>query len=393
MSNYDQAIGLLERSLSKSGYLASPSNVTNYRRVWSRDGIICGLAAMLSSDTELILGFRQTLITLGAAQTELGHIPSNVAITDDGMPAQVSLGGIAGRADTIAWWILGVCNYAHFANEPSFAYRYKAQIDLGLRLMRCWEYNNKGLMYVPQSGDWADEYVLHGYVLYDQALRLCALQAYTLVFGDAQAGEQAANLKKLLKTNYWINKTTQNPDLYHARAYELAPELPYFAAALTPGGYAKQFDSLANALCILAGVADAAQTQSIANYVQKTSNSLGLELMPAFFPPIMPNEPGWLELQNNYKYEFRNLPHEFHNGGTWAMTNGFLGAAMCKSGFLPQATQVLASIESINQVEDWGFYENFNTQTQKPIGTKYCAWSAAAQIILQNYLKQNYLLF
>jgi glycogen debranching enzyme len=131
----------------------------------------------------------------------------------------------------------------------------------------------------------------------------------------------------------------------------------------------------------------------IAEYTENTCNTLPLRLMPAFYPAILPTDTAaWNELQNNYKFEFRNLPHEFHNGGTWAMTNGWLGAAFAKAGYTAQAQRIATQIDYINAQENWGFYENFNTQTQQPIGTKYCAWSAAAHIIINGYLNNNTLI-
>ena len=40
---YQQAIDLLYRCTSADGFLASPTENTNYRRIWARDGVIIGL--------------------------------------------------------------------------------------------------------------------------------------------------------------------------------------------------------------------------------------------------------------------------------------------------------------------------------------------------------------
>ena len=39
-----------------------------------------------------------------------------------------------------------------------------------------WEFNTRGLLCVPQTGDWADEYIHHGYVMSDQLLCLQGLR-------------------------------------------------------------------------------------------------------------------------------------------------------------------------------------------------------------------------
>lgn len=44
--SYSKAIELLQRCSSEQGFLASAQNISNYKRVWARDGVICGLAAL-----------------------------------------------------------------------------------------------------------------------------------------------------------------------------------------------------------------------------------------------------------------------------------------------------------------------------------------------------------
>lgn len=48
-------------------------------------------------------------------------------------------------------------------------------------LLGAWEFNNRGLLYIPPTGDWADEYMQSGYLLYDQLLYLQALIAFGLI--------------------------------------------------------------------------------------------------------------------------------------------------------------------------------------------------------------------
>jgi hypothetical protein len=57
--------------------------------------------------------------------------------------------------------------------------KHEANIQM-LTSFEAWEFNNKGLLYVPLSGNWADEYITDGYVLYDQLLRVWALKVTTI---------------------------------------------------------------------------------------------------------------------------------------------------------------------------------------------------------------------
>ncbi|MBD3610567.1 MAG: glycogen debranching protein, partial [Gammaproteobacteria bacterium] len=93
---YQDAIGLLYRCTTDDGFLASPTQNANYRRIWARDGIILGLAALISEEEQLIHTFRTTLLTLTHHQGPHGEIPSNV----EPLSQRISYGGTTGRIDS-----------------------------------------------------------------------------------------------------------------------------------------------------------------------------------------------------------------------------------------------------------------------------------------------------
>jgi hypothetical protein len=62
-----------------------------------------------------------------------------------------------------------------------------------------WEFNNKGLLYVPLSGNWADEYITDGYVLYDQLLRF-GLWKVTTILG-CQINSNKIEVTKQIEVN------------------------------------------------------------------------------------------------------------------------------------------------------------------------------------------------
>lgn len=49
---YNRALALLHACVTADGFVASPSDHDNYRRIWARDGAIISLAALLSGDKE-----------------------------------------------------------------------------------------------------------------------------------------------------------------------------------------------------------------------------------------------------------------------------------------------------------------------------------------------------
>jgi glycogen debranching enzyme len=104
----------------------------------------------------------------------------------------------------------------------------------------------------------------------------------------------------------------------------------------------------------------------------------------------MTTDENWNLLKNNCKYEFRNYPYEFHNAGSWAMVNGFFGLALLQKAEPAKASHILNKIDEANSVNDYSFYENFNTKTQIPNGVLFCAWSAAASILVHQTLHSNF---
>lgn len=58
--SYIKAKNLLLEASSPKGFLASANEVSNYKRIWARDGVITGLAALLDGNKKLIETFRQT---------------------------------------------------------------------------------------------------------------------------------------------------------------------------------------------------------------------------------------------------------------------------------------------------------------------------------------------
>jgi GH15 family glucan-1,4-alpha-glucosidase len=377
---YNQALSLLQKASSKNGFLAAVNDVANYRRIWARDGVICGLAALLDGDKDLVNTMKSTLETLAQHQHELGHIPSNVDVET----GEVSFGGLAGRVDTLAWFVVGVCQYAHFANDKAFFEQHKAAIYKCLNLMQAWEFNNGDLMYIPRSGNWADEYPTEGFILYDQLLRLWAMRCVLNFEDDKTLRDKHHVIFAKINLNY--KKRESHKSVYHPNAYNQLEDYDYWVASLEPAGYQTQFDAFANSLILMLNLGNSNDHIRLLKYCQTLRHELPLKSLPAFWPVITENDKDWSLLTNNCKYEFRNYPYQFHNGGTWPMVNGFYGIGLCLQEQKEEAKHVLNQINTLNQNEDWGFYENFDSQTQEPNGVKYCTWSAAATVMLTQFL-------
>jgi GH15 family glucan-1,4-alpha-glucosidase len=383
--SYIKAIELLQRCSSSDGFLASAENTSNYKRVWARDGVICGLAALASGDENLINTFEKTLETLANNQHKNGTIASNVLVTEN--ETQVSYGGLAGRVDAITWFVIGICQYAFHKKDSSFVSKYDSNIQKCLQLLEAWEFNNQHLIYVPLSGNWADEYITDGYVLYDQLLRIWALRSYNYFQKSDEITSKIQKIEHQIVVNFTPNEIVPK---YHERAYNELQFKGFMPCSFSPAGYKIQFDAFANALVLLLNIGSDNFQNEILNTFETIKNETNLKLIPAFWPPIQESDLDWNLLKNNCKYEFRNYPYEFHNGGSWSMVNGFYGLALLSKNQKEKASQVLNSINSANEMENFSFFENFNTKTSKPNGVAFCAWSAAAAVFLHQNIHTNF---
>ena len=375
----------MHKVATPNGFLASAENTTNYQRVWARDGVICGLAALASGDDKLILTFKKTLETLANNQHANGTIPSNVLIEND--KTDVSYGGLAGRVDAVTWFVIGICQYSLQTNNPEFVEKHKPNIQKCLSLLEAWEFNNKHLLYVPLSGNWADEYITDGYVLYDQLLRIWALKSYNHFEKSEIISNKIDKIIEQIEINFMPNSTGEK---YHERAYNEVNFQNYFPCSFSPSGYKTQFDAFANSLILLLNIGSVAFQNKVIEYSIALASETKLGLLPAFWPPVFQNEEHWNLLKNNCKYEFRNYPYEFHNGGSWSMVNGFFGLALLAKDKKRNAELVLNKINNANAINEYSFYENFNTQTQEPNGVSLCAWSAAACVLVHQSLYNNF---
>jgi hypothetical protein len=390
---HDQALRLLRQCATADGFLASLTDHDNYRRIWARDGVITGLAALLTDESDLINTFKQTLLTLARYQGPHGEIPSNV----DTVSERVSYGGTTGRIDADLWFVIGCTEYWAVTEDNEFIHEMFPCLEKVRQLLGAWEFNNRGLIYVPPAGDWADEYLHSGYVLYDQLLYLqaqrcfCAIHHHIHDSLDHQLIDRKNHLRHLIMANYWFPDHEDIPDdVYHevlyCKGFLASPHCAgkYWLPFFSPTGYGYRFDSLANVLVSLFDVADDEQRLAVDDFINGIV-SKKLPLLPAFFPVIEPLDEDWKELQMTFSYSFKNKPYEFQNGGLWSMISGFYVADLAQRGKTDEAEKYLTAIHQANMLAEedgqWGFYEYQHGKTLQVGGMPHQAWSAAGALI------------
>ncbi|MGD8515193.1 MAG: glycoside hydrolase 100 family protein [Granulosicoccaceae bacterium] len=392
-AGYDKAIELLHACGTANGFVASPSDNHNYHRIWARDGAIISLAALLTEDLELVQTARHTFEILAEHQGPHGEIPSNV----DPVAERISYGGTTGRVDADLWFLIGCGEYWQATGDDEFLENLLPAIEKVRFLLGAWEFNNRGLLYIPLTGDWADEYLHSGYVLYDQLLYLQALRTlarmHATVHGtsDHVLQEKISRLRHLIRANYWFDHNADPDDAYHEVLYRKGLQAAchcagsYWMPSFSPSGYGYRFDALANVLASLLDVADDEQSSNVDAFIAGEVIDDERPLLPAFHPVIKPVDEDWQDLQVMFSYTFKNRPYEFHNGGLWPMVTGFYVADLARRQHTGQARACLQAVHWANALpmenEPWAFAEFIHGQNFTPGGTQHQGWSAAGAII------------
>ncbi len=375
---YERSIRLLQLLSTDAGFLASVESVENYKRVWARDGIIAGIASLLSGNAELIETFKRTLETLRAHQDETGRIPSNVS-PDTG---RTSYGTTVGRVDATLWYVIGVIALTKMSDAHAFFSSHRTSVERALFYLRCLEFNGRGLLYIPQGGDWADEYINHGYVLYDEMLYYFALSAYASLTGDKKTLNARAKLSELIKINYFPNKDNlNNQSVYNKAMYEYSLTLgttPLPASYFTNHSIRFHMDTFAISLLLMSDILGDAHREQLHKYVHSVGMQHGdFPILPAFHPVITEKDYAWKHLKLDFLYEFRNKPNEYHNGGLWPLVHGFFLASLPKD----RGSHALEEFAKTLARDNYIFPEFYHGETFEALGTKQLSFSASSYII------------
>lgn len=372
---YHYAVALLRKVSTGAGFTATPAIQDNYYRVWTRDATVCGIACTTLNDKELLNTFKQSLLTIWQHQHTTGYLPSNVTVQTN----EAGYGGSTGRADNTSWGIIGTCLYASATGDHDLLKSLEPNIEKAFHVLDAWEYNGKQLIYVPQSGDWADEYIHHGYILFDQLLRYWALMLAAKMLNKKAYAEKAVLVKQAIQHNFFYRENAEH--WYSAQLKRMKTTAPkdYWWLGFNPAQLYPQFDLQANMLALLLNIGTKEQRQKLIGWLQQYIYS-HKHMLPSFYPVIDNEDRLMAELENNYAYSFRNKPYEFHNGGLWPVWNGWMGAALQPYDELLHA----AVMERMEMNVDESFNECMHGATGQPCGVNECAWGAAGYIIAKN---------
>lgn len=361
---YDDAVSLLRELAGPHGIHASASPQANYRAVFTRDAVMAGVAGLIIRDDTISSGLVRTLVRLRDLQGPQGQIASNYETRPDGS-THVSFGTMAPRIDATTWYLIGIALAARGGALDADAFRHSARAVVSL--LNALEYNGRHLIYIPAGGNWADEYIYDGYILYDQVLRAWALRLLSAIYDEPAWLEKAGQIERTIDDRYW-------PPDDAGRRHPIA--------AFSPTTTRDVFDLAACSLLAASGITPRIGAASldgiVAGFLDRSV------LPPAFDPVIDETSADWPALSRYHLHDFRNHPHEYHNGGVWPIWLGWLALGLARAERAADLQTLRRLTESrLAALPAYAFEEYLHGVTSMPGGIARMAYSATGLTFLR----------
>jgi hypothetical protein len=329
-----------------------------YPEPYTRDLMISLLGISATGDAQLLKSMHTVLITLAKNQTIHGHIPSLVHDKND-----------LGASDTTPLFLLAAGIYREISGDNNFL---MDEVNRSLNWMAYQSPSDQNLIAQQPTSDWRDEQWVLGFGLFVNTLVYSALRQLGL-------HEKADNMRR--EMNLFNHEGGFVP--HRERDGDIVQSKPYYAFWFYKVYQSDSFDLLGNSIAILSGVASREKANAIIDWVEnecaamRKSGELAVDLPPNFFPFTYPGDPDWLP-----RYEFFNLPGNYHNGGIWPFICGFYIAALVAAGRFTLAEEKLVALtrlisEAATPGLEFGFNEWHKAQNGKVMGQDWQTWSAS----------------
>jgi glycogen debranching enzyme len=369
---YNKAIEVLEASAKKSGFYASGLK-GGYEATWARDSMITSLGASLVGN-KFKNTIAQSIRLLSQHQSQLGQIPNCVGSYNFDRRSNITFNSI----DSNLWYLIGHFIYARAYGDLGLSKKFKRNIFKAFIWLKYQDPDEVKLLAQQPTTDWLDAFPhKYGYTTNTQALYFAVLK----IFNERQT---ASYLQKIIngerrkylslfdkKLGYYLPWVWKNHD--GDREHE------------------EWFDSLANLLAILSGLATPKISKSILNYIDRKKINRPFACK-SIWPAIRKTDKAWHSYFS--KSDARETYH-YANAGVWPFIGGFYVAALIKMKEYKKAQEELDNLAKANMQKFKGheFNEWLDGRTGKPKGEPYQAWSAGTYIYAYECLKAQRVLY
>lgn len=353
---------LLREACCDHGIKASLTSVDNYGGIFTRDAVIAGIVGILLEDEVIIKGFTNSINHLKKLQGPQGQIPSNFTVKN-GEIKKISFGTLSPKIDSCTWYLIGVGLLIREGSIQKEAYQ--ESIEKVINLLDGIEFNDKNLMYIPKGGNWADEYIYEGFILYDQVLRVWGLSLLANIFGNVTWLEKSKSITDTLLQSF----KKENSQYYHSSIF--------------PGGIFDKFDLPAHAIFGIILNNKESAFNEVLDWISKTFIEKNL-LPPVFHPVINEQDVEWDTLYGYHLYRFKNKPHHFHNGGIWWVWLGWLAVSLSLWGKKKALEKLVGTAFKFleKNKNKFDFEEYISADDLRIGGTKKLSFTAAGIALL-----------
>lgn len=398
---YEQAIALLQRSTTASGFVASPA-FENYAVIWVRDAAITSLGALVSGDDSLVQAAVASLETMGRARSPLGQVAAVVR------PEQGTWDWVeAGVVDATAWYVILAGAVLAATGRADLVEPHWEGITAALDWLRHQDVTGSGLISAAPATDWMDSSLTRsGRTLNLNVLYYWAAAAAERV-ASALGREPPADVKDIswrINTLFWPTEGDGPERLLEGSGVPYIPEVfPHeatvrsFAAAaarershyvshVIHAMFNEECDVLANLTAVCLAVADREKRRLVLDHLDEAgvarpfpSRTLG--------EAIGDDSGSAMRIPDAETYmnpRWTNPPYSYHNAGIWPFVGGFHVTALALCSRPKEASALLAGLAAANHAGNdapWGFHEWLHGETGEPRGAPDQAWSAGMYVL------------
>jgi sucrose-6F-phosphate phosphohydrolase len=391
-TGYTQALVALRKNLSPLGFTAcsiadNPVTGTdaNYRSVWARDGCFTVVQTIEMDDPDLREAQQRTLRTLLDKASPQGQIPANVRL-EDGQPEYSGVGGIC-SIDSGLWLVIACYHYSTHAGDLSLLHDYAPQLQRTMDWLSAQDSNNDGLIEVPEAGDWTDLFGRSYQVLYDEVLWYRANVCYGRLLEYRQDFDRASfylhraqHIAARIKSAFWPSTSPDRKSPFSfAQSQSSLGDTQYLLAEITPFAFNWRCDVYANVLAFLTNLIDVERARTTFRFLWGSGVNQPWPVAN-LYPAVQAGDPDW---RPYYTVNLLNLPHHYHNGGSWPFVGGLWVRYIHRLGLHDIAVNELVRLAQVNRLgrdREWEFNEWVHGSTGRPMGKAYQAWSAAAYL-------------
>ncbi len=379
---YLAAIDLLKKNTTAFGFVAAAksdrADKLGYRAVFTRDAMMCALAALVTEDSYLIEAGMTSIETLAQSASDLGQIPVSVQPETGKVEYFLPL-----NIDSSIWWLITFWLYVENTQDTSLKARYYLLFQ---DIIKWLQYRMQhGLIEQGESADWAHTTPRSGLVLSTNALWLLFLRIIKSTERETIAKNFLYFFSRKLSTSKGYTSLNREFPSFRNNIQFQALKGDSFVAAVSHHSLDDSVDVFGN---IFACLSDLLPKKKVAVLIKDLYEISRLSPVPI----RVLSRPKKLK-QGLFGQEPQNKQWEYHNAACWPMVGGWWVYMLAREARPKKAREELERLAQANAMHNWEFNEWFHGRSGKPMGMWHQTYNAATYILAYKAVTENRFIF